>query len=73
MCNVSVTYGAKHKNIIVTSNETINDILVYLHLNPETKIVYRNGKILSREKMNSHLPDSGTVYLVIRSKAITRE
>lgn len=71
MCNVSITdeYG-KHKNVIASQEDTVNDILRFLGLNPDTKIVYKNGKILSREKMETHLPQTGIVHLVIRTRTI---
>lgn len=71
MCNVSIMDDdGNHKNVVATNNETINDILRHLHINPDTKIVYKNGKILSREKMEKCLPDSGTVHLVIKRRSI---
>ncbi len=71
MCNVSVTdeYG-EHKNVIASEQDTVNDVLKFLGLNPETKIVYKNGKILSRENMNVHLPHTGIVHLAIRTRTI---
>lgn len=74
MCNVSLMIEpGKFRNIAITGEETVNDILEFFHINPQTKIVYKNGKILSRDMMNEPLPKNGTVHLTVKNKTIYRD
>lgn len=72
MCKVIMTdEDGFHKTCII-SKETPNELLKHFNFNPDTKIVYLNGKILSREKMAQPIPETGTVHLAIKNKTIMR-
>lgn len=72
MCKVTVTDEDGMSKSILVSKETPNQILKHFNINPETKIVYLNGKILSREKMANPIPETGKVFLAIKNKTVMR-
>lgn len=74
MQKISVMYEDDTcKQVIVSETETPNQILVHFNMNPDTKIVYINGAILSREKMG--MPVGGysrPTFMVVKNKAVIR-
>ena len=72
MCKVTLTDEDGVFRTCLVSNETTNQILQHFNINPDTKIVYLNGKILSREKMNKPIPSSGIVHLAVKNKSVIR-
>ena len=72
MCKVVVTDEDGFFKTCIISKETPNKLLEHFKFNPDTKIVYLNGKILSREKMAQPIPEKGTVHLAIKNKTVMR-
>lgn len=72
MCKVIVMDEDGLSSAYIATKETPNQILEHCKINPKTKIVYMNGKILSNEKMKAPLPETGVVHLAIRNKTVTR-
>lgn len=72
MCKVTLSDEEGLFKTCLVSNETPNQILEHYKINPDTKIVYLNGQILSREKMGKPIPDTGLVHLAIKNKTATR-
>ena len=73
MCKITMKDDRGVFRTFFAVKETPNQILEHYNINPETKIVYMNGKILSREKMNTLIPETGTVHLAIRNKTVIRD
>ena len=57
----------------VINFETPNQILEHYHINPETKNVYINGVLLSKQKMNKPIGLSGNIFMAVKNKTITRK
>ena len=72
MCKVVITDDDGFFKSCVISKETPNELLKHFKFNPDTKIVYMDGKILSKEKMAQPIPETKTVHLVIKNKTIMR-
>ena len=72
MCKVTLTDEEGLYKTFLASKETPNQILEHFKINPDTKIVYLNGRILSREKMNKQFPDVGNVHLANKNKTVMR-
>lgn len=72
MCKVTLTDDEGVFRTFLATKETPNQILEHYNINPNTKIVYMNGKILSRDKMNSSIPESGTIHLAVKNKTVMR-
>ena len=64
--------GQMPKSCMVTATETPNRILKYYAINPETKIVYMNGKILSKEDMKKPIKAIGNIFLSVKNKTVIR-
>jgi len=72
MCKVTLTNEDGVFKSCFVSNETTNQILEHFNINPDTKIVYMNGRIMSKEKMNKPIPELGIVHFAIKNKTIMR-
>ena len=73
MCKITLSdEDGTYKTCLASETETPIGILQHFHVNPDTKIVYLNGKILSREKMAKPIPNTGLVHLAIRNKTVMR-
>lgn len=72
MCKVVITDEDGFFKTCIISKETPNELLEHFKFNPDTKIVYLNGKILSRGKMAQPITEKGTVHLVIKNKTVMR-
>lgn len=70
MCKVTMTDENNNFKICYVSHESAKQILRHFKINPETKDVYMNGKILSMETMDNLFPETGSVHLVVRAKEI---
>lgn len=70
MCKAILSDEEGMYKTILVSKETPSQILAHYKINPDTKIVYLNGKILSREKMNKPIPEIGTVHIAIKNRTI---
>ncbi len=58
------------KTCMIEGIETPNKILKHFFVDTKTKIIYLNGSILSKEKMDSPIPGTGTVFLAVRDKTV---
>ena len=56
----------------ISPNETVNDILIHCSYNPDRKIVYLNGEILSREKMTQPIRRTGCIFMSVQNKTVMR-
>lgn len=72
MCKLVLTEEDSDVRTCLVSSETPLEILKHFKINPQTKIVYLNGKILSEEKMNNPINCTGTVYLAVKNKTYMR-
>lgn len=61
------------KTFLISGTETPYQILSYYHMNPDLKIVYLNGQIISNERMKIPIGTMGNIYISVRNKAITRK
>jgi len=72
MCKITLTEEDGEYRTCLVSSETPTEILRHFRINPQTKIVYMNGKILSEEKMNKPINCTGTVHLAVKDKTFMR-
>ena len=72
MCKVTLTDEDGIFKTCLVSNETVNQVLEHFRINPDTKIVYMDGKILSKEKMKKPFPKTGVVHLAVKNKTVIR-
>ena len=69
---VSCDDESESVSIVVSANETPVNILKHYGYDPDVKIVYVNGEILSREKMKMPFGGSRVVFMAIRNKLYMR-
>ena len=73
MCKVMlVDEESGMKNFVISEMETINQILLHYNMDPDKKIVYLNGSILSRTRMEQPLNMTGTAFLAVKNKRYIR-
>ena len=72
MCKVILTEEDGEVRTCLASKETPLEILKHFRINPQTKIIYLNGKALSEEKMKKPIDSNGTVYLAVKNKTYMR-
>jgi sulfur carrier protein ThiS len=72
MCKVTLSCEDGDYNTCLVSKETPEKILRHFHINPNTKIVYMNGKILSKDEISNTILETGTVHLSVKNKTVTR-
>ncbi len=72
MCKVTLSDEDGLFKICLVSNETPYQILKYYNINPDTKIVYLNGEILSKERMRKVILENNSVHLTVRNKTVMR-
>lgn len=70
MCKVTVSDDDGLYQTCLVSDESPSQILMHFRIDPEKKIVYLNGKILSKEKMEQPIPEIGFVHLAVKDKVI---
>ena len=72
MCKVTITDENGFYKSCVASNETPKQILEHYTIDVDKKIVYLNGKILSRGDLMVPVPNSGAINLAVRNKLVIR-
>lgn len=72
MCRVTVTDEDGLYQTCLVENETPRGILRHFRINPETKIVYMNGKILTKDQMIERVPEYGMVHIAIENRTTLR-
>ena len=72
MCKVTLSYEDGSYKTCLVSNETPDKILRHFCINPATKIVYMNGKILSKDDMAKTIPETGSVHFSIQNRTVLR-
>jgi len=60
------------KILYISPGETVIDILKHCSYNPDRKIVYVNGEILSREKMYLPVKQANCVFMSVQNKTVMR-
>ena len=72
MCKVTLFFEDGEYNTCYVSKETPEKILRHFGVNLNTKIIYMNGKMLSKEEMNKMIPETGIVHFSIKNKTVMR-
>jgi len=73
MQRVTLVDEGESRTFLISGTETPCQILSHYHMNPDLKIVYLNGQILSRAKMNTPINITGNVYISVHNKTVIRD
>lgn len=72
MCKVTLTFEDGTFKSCFVAKETPDTIFKHFRVDTSTKIVYMNGKALSKDNMCKMMPDSGLVHFAVRNKTVMR-
>jgi hypothetical protein len=72
MCRVTVTDEEGMYKTCLIEKETPRGLLNHFRINPDTKNVYMNGKMLTKEELSVFIPENRPVHIAIESKATLR-